>query len=97
MTLYGMISLTGLLLLAGGLASIGTIAGNKATVALILVYCWLYNMTIGATAFAAMTEVGTSRLRIKTAGFALAMKGCWDVSVSLAISAHLLQLRASRS
>lgn len=46
-------------------------SGNKAVTGFILVYCWLYNVTIGATAYVAMSEISTSRLRAKMASIAL--------------------------
>ena len=77
LNLWGLIALTGLLWLTGGLATLNTASGNKATSALIIVYCWLYNVTIGATAYVAMSEVATSRLRAKTAAIALLIQQCW--------------------
>ncbi|KAF0318188.1 MFS hexose transporter [Colletotrichum asianum] len=44
------------------------------TVALLLIYCFFYNVTIGATAYSLLTEVATSRLRAKTASMALALQ-----------------------
>jgi hypothetical protein len=75
-----MIGLTTLLLLAGITATLGTLAGNRATISFILVYCWYYNLTIGATSWVAASEIGTSRLRNKTTGFGLAVQGALAVS-----------------
>ncbi|KAG8631944.1 hypothetical protein KVT40_001084 [Elsinoe batatas] len=36
------------------------------TVAFILIYSWWYNVSIGSTAFALLSETSTSRLRVKT-------------------------------
>lgn len=47
LSLWGLIGLTVVLFIAGGTACLETIAGNRATVSLILIYCWGYNMTIG--------------------------------------------------
>lgn len=80
LTLWGMIGLTTMLLLAGGCAAIGTVAGNRATISFILLYCWYYNCTIGATSWVAASEIGTSRLRNKTAGLGLAAQGALAVS-----------------
>lgn len=80
LTLWGMIGLTVLLLAGGATATLGTVAGNKATISFILVYCWFYNVTIGATSWIAASEIGTSRLRNKTAGLGLATQGVLAVS-----------------
>lgn len=73
LTLYGILILTIMLLTIGGLAVNGQPGPIKGTVALILLYCWWYNVTIGATAFIILVEVSTSRLRGKTVaiGFCL--------------------------
>ncbi|KAJ0326976.1 hypothetical protein COL5a_006532 [Colletotrichum fioriniae] len=44
------------------------------TVALLMMYCWWYNVTIGATAYTILAEVSTSRLRIKTIALGLALQ-----------------------
>ncbi|KAH0420497.1 hypothetical protein CcaCcLH18_13989 [Colletotrichum camelliae] len=72
LTVNGLAVLTVILLVTGGLALPGTLATNKGTVALILLYCWWYNVTIGATAYTVLAEVSTSRLRIKTIAIGLA-------------------------
>lgn len=79
--LYGLAVLTVILMLTGGLAVVGSQGGNpsapgavKGTVALILVYCWWYNLTIGAAGYTILTEVATSRLRIKTIAIGLALQ-----------------------
>ncbi|KAI8210430.1 Maltose permease MAL61 [Colletotrichum sp. SAR 10_76] len=74
LTLYGMCILTTLLMITGGLAVAGTPGAVKGTVALLLIYCFFYNVTIGATAYSLLTEVATSRLRAKTASMALALQ-----------------------
>lgn len=88
MNLWGLVALTVILFIAGGTATLGTIEGNKATVGFILVYCWLYNATIGATGYIAMSEIGTTRLRNKTAAFSLAMQGAWGVSRAWHVLVH---------
>jgi SP family general alpha glucoside:H+ symporter-like MFS transporter len=77
LSLWGLITLTVLLFLTGGIAVIGTMQANKAVAGFILVYCWLYNVTIGATAYVAMSEVSTTRLRAKTAALALLTQNVW--------------------
>lgn len=41
---------------------------------MILLYCWWYNVTIGATAFTILCETSTSRLRVKTIAIGLALQ-----------------------
>ncbi|KAJ5293792.1 hypothetical protein N7508_008613 [Penicillium antarcticum] len=79
--IYGLGVLTVILMLTGGLAVVGAEASNpnsggaiKGTVALILVYCWWYNMTIGSAGYTILAEVSTSRLRIKTIAIGLALQ-----------------------
>ncbi|WYZ43296.1 hypothetical protein EsH8_VI_000995 [Colletotrichum jinshuiense] len=74
LTLYGMCILTVLLMITGGLAVAATPGAVKGTVGLLLLYCYIYNVTIGATAYSLLTEVATSRLRAKTAAMALALQ-----------------------
>ena len=78
LNLYGLVILTVLLFLTGGIACIGTVSANKAVSAFILIYCFLYNATIGATGYVAMTEISTSRLRAKTSAIALLCQSCWS-------------------
>lgn len=80
LTLWGMCTLTVLLMITGGLAVAATPGAVKGTVALLLVYCYIYNVTIGATAYSLLTEVATSRLRAKTASMALALQNSLFVS-----------------
>jgi hypothetical protein len=79
--LYGLGILTVILMLTGGLAVVGADTSNpnsgggiKGTVALILIYCWWYNMTIGSAGYTILAEVSTSRLRIKTIAIGLALQ-----------------------
>jgi SP family general alpha glucoside:H+ symporter-like MFS transporter len=79
--LYGLGILTAILMVTGGLAVLGSETGNpnapgaiKGTVALILIYCWWYNMTIGSAGYTILAEVSTSRLRIKTIAIGLALQ-----------------------
>lgn len=78
---YGLGILTAILMVTGGLAVVGSETGNpnaggaiKGTVALILVYCWWYNLTIGAAGYTILAEVSTSRLRIKTIAIGMALQ-----------------------
>ncbi|KAJ6015316.1 hypothetical protein N7540_009907 [Penicillium herquei] len=79
--IYGLSVLTVILMLTGGLAVVGSQTGNpnaegaiRGTVALILIYCWWYNLTIGSAGYTILTEVSTSRLRIKTIAIGLALQ-----------------------
>lgn len=79
--IYGLAVLTVILMLTGGLAVVGSLTGNpnapgaiKGTVALILIYCWWYNLTIGSAGYTILTEVSTSRLRVKTIAIGLALQ-----------------------
>ncbi|KAL4884539.1 general substrate transporter [Aspergillus karnatakaensis] len=72
LTLYGTGVLTVILWVMGGLAVGGTQEQLRGAVAMILLYCFFYNVTIGATAYTCLTETATSRLRIKTIAIGLA-------------------------
>lgn len=76
LTIYGTVGLTVVLWVMGGLAVGGTPGMLKGTVAMILVYCWLYNVTIGATAYTVLIELATARLRAKTIAIGLALQSC---------------------
>ena len=78
---YGLGILTAILMVTGGLGVVGSQTTNpnaggaiKGTVALILVFCWWYNLTIGAAAYTILAEVSTSRLRIKTIAIGMALQ-----------------------
>ncbi|CEN59483.1 Putative Maltose high-affinity maltose transporter (Alpha-glucoside transporter) [Aspergillus calidoustus] len=73
LTFYGLIILTAFLLITGGLAVGGSPAEIRGTVAFILIYSWWYNASIGSTAFSLLSEVATSRLRIKTVAIGYAV------------------------
>lgn len=79
LTFYGLAILVVLLFLTGGLATGGSHTEIKGTVALILVYSWMYNVTIGSTAFTIMCETSTSRLRVKTIAIGLALQNSINV------------------
>ncbi|OQU98379.1 hypothetical protein CLAIMM_04175 [Cladophialophora immunda] len=72
LTVYGTVALTVMLWVMGGLA-VGASRGElRGAIATVQIYSWLYNLTIGATAYTYLTEVATARLRVKTmaVGFA---------------------------
>jgi SP family general alpha glucoside:H+ symporter-like MFS transporter len=79
-SVWGLALLTALLFVTGGLAVKATPGCIKGTVALLWLYAYLYNATIGATAYTALTEVATARLRAKTASIGLALQNGLFVS-----------------
>lgn len=82
LTIWGVALLTVILLITGALAVVATPGMIKGTVALLLLYCYLYNATIGASAFTVMTETATPRLRAKTASLAFVFQSALFVSTS---------------
>jgi hypothetical protein len=79
--LLGLFIMTCILMVTGGLGVVASDKSNpnaggavKGTVALILIYCWWYNTTIGAAAYTILAEVSTSRLRVKTIAIGLALQ-----------------------
>lgn len=79
LTLYGTIGLTIILWIMGGLAVGGTTAQLKGCIAMILVYCWGYNVSIGATAYTCLTETAAARLRVKTIAIGLAVSNSFSL------------------
>ncbi|EOD51681.1 putative mfs hexose transporter protein [Neofusicoccum parvum UCRNP2] len=77
LTLYGTAALTVVLLLTGGLATAATPSAITGAVALMIVYGFFYNATIGSTAYSLLTEVSTSRLRVKTVAIGVALQNSW--------------------
>ncbi|KIW68090.1 hypothetical protein PV04_04058 [Phialophora macrospora] len=74
LTLWGMILLTTILLITGGLAVSGTPGAIRGTIALLQLFSFVYNATIGATAFTIMTEIPTARLRAKTVSLSVGLQ-----------------------
>ncbi|EXJ69699.1 uncharacterized protein A1O5_06770 [Cladophialophora psammophila CBS 110553] len=74
LTLWGMVMLTLILLITGGLAASGTPPAIKGTITLLLLFSFVYNATIGATAFTILTEIPTARLRAKTASISVGLQ-----------------------
>lgn len=66
LTFWGLLSVTAVLCVMGGCAIANTPASLKGASALVLIYGFFYNVTIGATAYTLLTEVATARLRVKT-------------------------------
>ncbi|EXJ75325.1 uncharacterized protein A1O5_02021 [Cladophialophora psammophila CBS 110553] len=79
LTFYGLAILVVLLFIEGGLATGGSPGEIKGTVAIILIYSWMYNVSIGSTAFSIMTETATARLRVKTIAIGLALQNSVNV------------------
>jgi len=85
LTFWGLVVLTIILWLMAGLATAATPGAIKGTVAMILLYCWWYNVTIGATAFTLLCEVSTSRLRVKTIAIGLATQNAFNTMWSFVL------------
>jgi SP family general alpha glucoside:H+ symporter-like MFS transporter len=76
LTFWGLFVLTIILFIMAGLAVVGTVPALKGAISMILLYCWWYNVTIGATAYTILCETSTSRLRVKTIAIGLALQNC---------------------
>jgi SP family general alpha glucoside:H+ symporter-like MFS transporter len=74
LTFWGLVILTVILFVMAGCAVAGSIPALKGAVSMILIYCWWYNVTIGATAYTILCETSTSRLRVKTIAIGLALQ-----------------------
>lgn len=74
LTFWGLVVLTVILFVMAGLAVVGTVPALKGAISMILLYCWWYNVTIGATAYTILCETSTSRLRVKTIAIGLALQ-----------------------
>lgn len=85
LTLYGTIVLTVVLWITGGLAVGGSKLELRGTLATLLIYSCVYNGTLGATGFTILTEVSTSRLRVKTIAIGIAIQSSWYVMWSFAL------------
>ncbi|CRK12317.1 hypothetical protein BN1723_009691 [Verticillium longisporum] len=89
LTFWGLFVLTIILYATGSLAIFADREPGgpeaRATVAFILIYCWWYNATIGATAYTVLCEVSTSRLRIKTIAIGLAAQNSLNVMFSFVL------------
>ena len=59
---------------------------HQGVVALLLLYNYVYNLTIGATAFSLSAEVATARLRAKTASLTFALQGSAVLNVGTCAS-----------
>jgi MFS transporter, SP family, general alpha glucoside:H+ symporter len=59
----------------------GTAGAIRGTIALLLLFCFVYNATIGATAYTIMAEIPTAKLRAKTASISIGLQSALFVSV----------------
>lgn len=74
LTFCGLVVLTIILFVMAGCAVVETVPALKGAISMILLYCWWYNVTIGATAYTILCETSTSRLRVKTIAIGLALQ-----------------------
>ncbi|KAL4928545.1 uncharacterized protein BDV17DRAFT_291470 [Aspergillus undulatus] len=95
LTLYGTILLTAILWIMGGLAVGGSQEQLRGAVAMILLYCFFYNVSIGATVYTCLTETATSRLRVKTIAIGLASANSISVMWSFVLPCLLNPDRAN--
>ncbi|KAL3468062.1 major facilitator superfamily domain-containing protein [Aspergillus heterothallicus] len=79
--LLGLFVMNCILMITGGLGVVDSDKTNpnadgavKGTVALILLFCWWFNSTIGAADYTILAEVSTSRLRVKTIAIGLTLQ-----------------------
>jgi hypothetical protein len=63
-----------ILLLVASLGTVGSPEAIKASVGLIVMHNFFYNISIGATAYTLLCEVATSRLRVKTISIGIALQ-----------------------
>jgi SP family general alpha glucoside:H+ symporter-like MFS transporter len=85
LTVWGLFILTIILFVMAGLAVVGTVSALKGAISMILLYCWWYNVTIGATAFTILCETSTSRLRVKTIAIGLALQNALNTMWSFVL------------
>ncbi|RAR10487.1 general substrate transporter [Stemphylium lycopersici] len=85
LTFWGLFVLTIILLVMAGLATVGTVPALKGAISMILLYCFWYNVTIGATAYTILCETSTSRLRIKTIAIGLALQNALNTMWSFVL------------
>lgn len=79
LTIWGLGFLTCVLVSEAGLATGGSQQELKGAVAMVLIYCWAFNVCIGATAYVCLTEVATARLRAKTVALGYAISNTVSV------------------
>jgi sugar porter (SP) family MFS transporter len=85
LTFWGLFVLTIILFVMAGLAVVGTVSALQGAISMILLYCWWYNVTIGATAYTILCETSTSRLRVKTIAIGLALQNALNTMWSFVL------------
>ncbi|CAK7200299.1 hypothetical protein SEUCBS139899_002990 [Sporothrix eucalyptigena] len=86
LTLVGLSIILVLLSVSGGLSvKISNAAFMNGYVALTMLYSYVYNVTIGATAYNLLAEVSTSRLRAKTTSIGLALQNALYTAFSFVL------------
>ena len=90
LSIYGLAGVTILLMVSGGLGTYTTnISCVKGVIALWNIYGFIYNLSIGATAYIFLTEIATARLRAKTASIGYALQSALYVSHSTSYQENL--------
>ncbi|PLB45056.1 MFS general substrate transporter [Aspergillus steynii IBT 23096] len=74
LTFWGLVVLTIVLMIAGGLGTLSEVPAIKGVIALELFYVWCFNLTVGSTAFTLLAETATSRLRVKSIAISVALQ-----------------------
>lgn len=79
LTFYGLAVVTVILFVAGGLGTqTSSVPCIKGVVTMFCLYGFIYNASVGATAYNLLAEVATARLRAKTVSMGLALQaGCY--------------------
>ncbi|RDW63252.1 hypothetical protein BP6252_10797 [Coleophoma cylindrospora] len=85
LTLGGTAALTVVLLIAGGLATTKKTPDIRGVIAMMMIYTFVYSITIGSTAYTILTENATARLRVKTIGIGVAFQGVWYTVMNIAL------------
>lgn len=87
LTIYGLAIITIILVISGGLGTrIANSSYVKGVIALWNVYGFIYNLSIGATAYNFLAEVPTSRPRVKTASIGYALQMALYASITSCLS-----------
>ncbi|RDW59267.1 MFS hexose transporter [Coleophoma crateriformis] len=78
LSLIGMVLIVLLLAAFSACAAVGTPLAAKVSVACVMIWAVVFNVTIGATAYTIVTEIATPRLRVKTIALGLALQNTWN-------------------
>ena len=82
---FGMVTLTAILLLIGIMDVIPTSAAKWVQSSFTVIYAFVYFLTIGAMAFALLGEVSSTALRARTTAFATATQALFGIAMNFAI------------